>query len=263
MASRSIARSEGTAGVAVTIRLSFRLALLVLALLVAVPLHLIFLLVRARSPWPRLFLKSVARICGAVVIVHGVRPKAHVFYVSNHVSWLDIPVLAGVTGAAFVAQAPIANWPLIGWLSKLNRTIFVSRTERMTIAQQIDTLRNAIDHDQPVVVFPEGTTTDGQSLLPFKPSLFAVVTPPPRPLLIQPVLIDYGAMVPEYAWVNDEPAGDNAMRILKRRGTFQVNVRFLDPIDPDVLTDRKAITAESRKRIADALSASLGGNAIV
>jgi 1-acyl-sn-glycerol-3-phosphate acyltransferase len=263
MASRSNAKADSANTPAGTIRLTVRLTLLVFALIIAVPLHLIFRLVRLPSPWPRLFLGSVARISGAVVITHGARLKSDVFYVSNHVSWLDIPVLAGATGAAFVAQSAIAGWPLIGWLSKLNRTVFVARADRMTIAQQIETLRDALDHHQPIVVFPEGTTTDGQSLLPFKPSLFAVVTPPPRPMMIQPVLIDYGRVVPEFAWINDESAGANALRLLRRRGTFPVNVKFLDPIDPVASPNRKTITAESRNRIADALSASLGGVAIV
>jgi 1-acyl-sn-glycerol-3-phosphate acyltransferase len=259
MASRSIAKAEGGG----SLRLALRLTFLVLALAIAVPLHLIFRAFRLPSHLPRLFLGTVARICGARLSTHGTRLNADVFYVSNHVSWLDIPVLSAATGSAFVAQAPIADWPLIGWLSKLNRTIFVARAERMTVAQQIETLRSALGHRQPVVIFAEGTTTDGQSLLPFKPSLFEVVAPPPHPMRVQPVLIDYGKIVPEFAWVGDEPVGDNAMRLLKRRGTFPVRVEFLEPIDPARFPDRKSIAAESRKRIADALSASLGGVAIV
>jgi 1-acyl-sn-glycerol-3-phosphate acyltransferase len=259
MALQSNARTD----VVGTVRLALRLIILVLALAVAVPLHLAFTLLRLSSPFPRIFLKSVARVAGATVQIDGAPLKSDVLYVSNHVSWLDIPVLAGATGAAFVAQAEIAGWPLIGWLSKLNRTIFITRADRMTIAGQVETLRAALDHHQPVVVFPEGTTTDGQSLLPFKPSLFAVVTPPPRPMMIQPILIDYGAIVPDYAWINDEAAGANAMRLLKRRGTFPVRVHFLPPIDPAAYPDRKSIAFEARKRIADALSASLGGIAIV
>jgi 1-acyl-sn-glycerol-3-phosphate acyltransferase len=198
-----------------------------------------------------------------LVSIHGSQRTSDVFFVSNHVSWLDVPVLAGATGAAFVAQSAIEGWPLIGWLSRMNRTVFVSRTDRMTISKQVDTLRDALDHHQPVVVFPEGTTSDGQSLMPFKPSLFAVVAPPPRPMMVQPVLINYGAMVPDYAWIDEEGVGANAARLLRRRGTFPVVVHFLEPIDPFVVTDRKTIAAETRKRIADALSTSLGGIAIV
>jgi 1-acyl-sn-glycerol-3-phosphate acyltransferase len=259
MASRSIAKADFGGSIRLTLRLTF----LALALAIALPLHLIFRVFHLPSPWPRLFLGSVARICGAVVSIRGARVRSDVFYVSNHISWLDIPILAGPTGAAFVAQALIADWPVIGWLSKLNRTIFVARADRMTVGQQIETLRNALDHHQPVVIFPEGTTTDGQSLLPFKASLFEVVSPPPRPMMVQPVLIDYGKIVPEFAWVGNEPAGANAVRLMRRRGTFRVCVEFLQPIDPADFPHRKSVTVESRKRIADALSASLGGIAIV
>ncbi len=82
-------------------------------------------------------------------------------------------------------------------------------------------------------------------------------------MMVQPVLVDYGTMVPEYAWIDEEGVGANAGRLLRRQGTFPVVVHFLDPIDPFVVTDRKAIAAETRKRIADALSTSLGGVAIV
>jgi 1-acyl-sn-glycerol-3-phosphate acyltransferase len=263
MASHSIAKADRIGAVRGYIRFAARLFLLVASIAVAVPPHLIFRAVRLPSPFPRLFLGAVARICGAVVSVRGSRLTSDVFYVSNHITWLDVPVLAGATGAAFVAQSAIAGWPLIGWLSRMNRTIFVARTERMTIAEQIETLRDAIDHHQPVVVFPEGTTGDGLGLLPFKPSLFAVVAPPPRPMMVQPVLIDYGAMVPDYAWIDEERIGANVAQLLRRRGTFPVCAHFLEPIDPVALPDRKAITAETRKRIADALSASLGGVAIV
>jgi 1-acyl-sn-glycerol-3-phosphate acyltransferase len=245
------------------VRFAARVALIIISLLLSLPLHLIFTAFGAPSPWPRLFLGAVARVCGALVTTQGTQLKSGVLYVSNHISWLDIPVLAGPTGAAFVAQAAIADWPLIGALSKLNRTVFVRRSDRMTVAGQVDTLRDALDHHQPVVIFPEGTTTDGQSLLPFKPSLFAVVTPAPRPMLVQPVFIDYGMIMREFAWIGDEGVGANAMRLLKRRGTFSVVVHFLEPIDPGIITNRKEITAESRKRIAGALTASLDGVAIV
>ncbi len=237
--------------------------MLAIALGVALPLHLAVRFLRLPSTVPRLFLARVARICGAVVSVHGKALTKDVFFISNHISWLDIPVLAGQTGAAFIAQAPMADWPLIGWLAKLNRTVFVSRTDRLTVSQQIATLRDALDHRQPVVLFPEGTTTDGQSLLPFKPSLFEVVMRPSRKLLVQPVLLNYGSAATDIAWIGEEGAGENAVRLLRRRGKFPVRVELLDPVDPNAFPDRKALTAEIRKRMTKALSASLGGVAIV
>ena len=189
----------------------------------------------------------------------GKRLRRDVIHVANHLSWIDIPILGGASGTAFVSQDKIAEWPLVGWLAKLNHTVFVSRTDRLGVAGQIAALRAALDAAYPITIFPEGTTTDGRSLLPFKPSLFAVMAPPPRPLMVQPVLLDFGAAGPDIAWIGDETAPDNAWRLLSRWGSFAVRVVFLDPFDPRDFADRKAIAQEARGRIQAALSASLGG----
>jgi len=244
-------------------RFCIRIAVLVVIMGICVPMHLLWRVFRLPSPWPRWFLAEVGWVCGMMVVREGAPLKRDVFYVANHVSWLDIPALASLTGAAFVAQAPMADWPLIGWLSKLNHTVFVSRTDRLSVDTQVSELRAALDERQPVAIFPEGTTTDGHSLLPFKRSLFEVVVPPPRPMMVQPVLVDFGVVGPELAWIGEESFADNAVRVLSRPGVFTVKVRFLEPFDPAAYADRKAIAAEARARIAAALSASLGGIAIV
>jgi lyso-ornithine lipid O-acyltransferase len=259
MASPSIGRANllGKA------RLGIRVAILIFVLAICVPFHLLWRLLRLPSPWPRWFLAEVAWVCGAMVENRGTPLRHNVFYVVNHISWIDVPVLASLTGAAFVAQAPMADWPLIGWLAKLNHTVFVSRTDLLSVDTQIAELRAALDEKQPVAIFPEGTTTDGRSLLPFKKSLFEVVVPPPRPMMIQPVLLDFGDVAPDIAWIGEESFPDNAVRVLSRPGVFTVRVHFLEPFDPGDHADRKAIAAAARQRIADALSASLGGLAIV
>jgi len=259
MASLSIAKTDPLGWVI----FATRIAALLFLLLFCLPPHCVWRLFRLRSPWPRMFLAGVARIAGAHVAIGGRRLRRDVFYVANHLSWIDIPVLAGATGTAFVAQDGIAKAPLVGWLASLNNTIFIARTDRLGIGTQIAALRDALDAHQPVAIFPEGTTTDGHSLLPFKPPLFAVMAPPPRPMMVQPVLLDYGAAAAEIAWVGEEAGDDNAIRVLKRRRGFRVAVTFLEPFDPSALDGRKAIAAEARTRIRAALSASLGGAAIV
>lgn len=259
MASLSIARADPLG----LILLAGRLAAVVALLLFCLPPHFIWKLFRQPSPWPRLFLGTVARICGADVKCIGTALRHDVFFVSNHLSWLDILVMAGATGTAFVSKDSLEQAPVVGWLAKLNNTVFIARTDRLSVNAQIESVRAAIEEHQPITVFPEGTTGDGQGLLPFKASLFAVMCPPPRPMMIQPVLLDYGEAAPEIAWVGNEPGDANALRMLKRRRGFDVKVRFLEPFDPAHYPDRKAIAAEARKRIAAALSASLGGRAIV
>ena len=241
------------------LRLVSRVAWLFAAVALCVPLHGLWRTFGRVSPWPQRFLGIAARACGARVTIAGEARLHDVFYVANHLSWIDICILGGATGTAFVSQDKIRDWPIIGWLAQLNHTVFVSRTERMTVGSQVDELRAALAEHQPVAIFPEGTTTDGRSLLPFKAPLFAVLFPPPRTLVIQPVLLDFDETGKSLAWIGEETAPENAWRVLSRPGSFDVTVRFLEPFDPGDHQHRKMITAEARRRIVAALSESLGG----
>lgn len=240
------------------VRLWFRVARLALALLVHVPLHYLFRLVRLPSPWPRLFLASAARIAGAKVKRVGTPLKRDVFYVSNHVSWIDILALGGASGTAFVAKAEIAASPLVGWLAGLNRTVYVKRENRMGVAEQINQLRDALAETWAVTIFPEGTTTDGKSLLPFKTPMLRVLEPPPPGVMVQPVMLDYGAAGEDIGWIGQERGLNNAKRVLARKQRFRLRVHFLEPFDPRDFPGRKAIAAESRRRIEEALVRTLG-----
>jgi len=167
--------------------------------------------------------------------------------------------LGGVTGTAFVAQDRIADWPVFGWLARLNHTVFVSRTDKMQVGEQIAQVRKVVATQRMLALFPEGTTTDGRSLLPFKTALFAVLVPPPVDVKIQTVLIDFDDDGRELAWIGVETAPQNAWRVLTRKGTITCRVHFHPPFDPGEHPNRKAVSAECRRRIATALSASLGG----
>ncbi|WP_246218730.1 lysophospholipid acyltransferase family protein [Parasphingorhabdus halotolerans] len=201
--------------------------------------------------------------CGAVVRTSGKRLENDVFYVSNHITWFDIPIIAGQTGCTFIAQDGIASWPVIGTLCRINKTIFVSRTSRMNVGGQIEIVREALEEKYPITVFPEGTTTDGHSLLPFKPSLFQAMAPPPRPIMVQPMLLNYGKVSKDIAWIGEESAAANAVRLFSRFGAIQATLHFLEPFDPADFGDRKSICAEAERRISRALSASLSGEAVV
>ena len=240
------------------LRLSVRVAALVLALLICVPLHYLFRIVAYGSPFPKIFLSMATRIVGARVRTSGVHLKRDVFYISNHVSWVDILALAGTSGTAFVAKQELSEVPVIGWLCRLNRTVFVKRENRMNVAAQINDLREALADNWSVTVFPEGTVTDGQSLLPFKTSMLSVLEPPPPGVLVQPVVIDYRENAEELGWVGDESGVNNAKRVMGRRGTFRLDVYFLEPFSPEDFRGRKAIGNEARRRIEDKLVEVLG-----
>ncbi len=245
-------------GLAGDFRIWGRSFLLALALSVAVPLHHLFRLIKYGSPFPMYFLRWAARVIGARVRVHGVPLKRDVFFMPNHVSWFDIPVLGGITGSAFVSRAEIGEMFMLGWMARLNRTVFIKREAKLNIAAQINALREALADTWSVVIFPEGTVTDGHSLLPFKTSMISVLEPPPPGMLVQPVVIDYGPIAEWIAWLDQESGINNARRIFARPGTFTVNVYFLDPFDPHDFPGRKNIAAQARKQIEEQLTSSLG-----
>jgi len=184
-----------------------------------------------------------------------------VFLAANHISWIDILALGGATGTAFVAHDGVGKWPVIGWLAAQNHTILVARADRRGVGGQVQALREALDGHQPVLLFPEGTTNDGVTLLPFKPSLFAVLTPPPRDLLIQPVHVDYGPDAAAIAWYGAEPALANVRRILARKGPLDVTIHLLEPFAPADFPDRKAVAAEARRRIEASMAANTAPSA--
>ncbi|HSJ78544.1 MAG TPA: lysophospholipid acyltransferase family protein [Erythrobacter sp.] len=253
------ARGESTpVSAAGWMRIGLRAAGLIALLIVFVPLHYLFRALAYGSPFPMLFLRYAARVCGARVEVVGTHLKRDVFFVANHLSWVDILAMAGASGTAFVAKAELAEAPVVGWLASLNRTVFVKREHRMGVAEQINALKEALVDNWSVTVFPEGTTTDGQSLLPFKTSMLSVLEPPPPGVLVQPVIMDYGPVAEWIGWIGEESGINNAKRVLSRRGSFKVRLHYLEPFSPEDFRGRKAISQESRRRIEEALIDILG-----
>ena len=196
-------------------------------------------------------------MCGVRLTIVGEPLRRDSLVVCNHQSWLDILILGGATGAAFVAKAELADVPVVGWMCRLNRTIFIKREDRRALGAQIEAVRAGLAQG-PVAIFAEGTTNDGTVLLPFKPALLQVLDPAPAGVRVQPLFLDYGAAAPEIAW-GEEDGAVNARRVLGRRGSLPVTLHCLEPFDPAELGDRKAIAAEARRRIVEAIAASGSG----
>jgi 1-acyl-sn-glycerol-3-phosphate acyltransferase len=230
-------------------RLTLRVIMMVAGLIACLPLHYLWKLFGRKSPWPRIFLGWVGYAAGIRKHVTGQPLAGHVLFVSNHLSWLDIMLIAGASGAAFVSKDDVARWPIIGWLASLNKTIFVARTQKGAVRNQADALRTALASGQPVALFPEGTTEGGIEILPFRASLMASLFPPLHGVKVQPVALDYGEAAHDIAWTNKEAAGANVKRVLSRRGTIPVTISFLEPIDPADIADRKTLADTARKEI--------------
>lgn len=182
----------------------------------------------------------------------GPKPYPHSLLVANHLSWLDILVLASATGCAFVSKDRLGN-RLVHWLADQNRTLYVDRTARRAAGDQVTAIRRALQRRQPLALFPEGTTGPGDHLLPFRSTLLAAVAPPPEDVSVQPVAIDYASAAQEIAW-HHEPALRNVIRILGRKGRVPVTVRLLERLP--ALDDRKRLARLAHDRIAASLTAS-------
>jgi len=237
-------------------RLILRSLLILLGLLACVPLHYLAKLVGGRSRWPRRFLWWVGYAAGMRVRTTGAPLPAHVLFAGNHLSWLDIMVLAGATGTAFVSKAEVGRTPVIGWLADFNNTVYVERRDRGAAGSQAQALRAALATGQPVALFPEGGTDGGVETLPFRASLFSSLFPPMPGVMVQPVAIDYGRAGADIAWTGDEPALANVKRVLSKAGTTSVTLHFMPPMDPAAFADRKDIANAAHARVAAALEPS-------
>ena len=237
------------------LRAAVRLSGIALLLLVCIPLYYFSHLLHLPNPWPRVFLSGLARIAGVELSYRGNRAKGGVLLIANHVSWIDIPALAAATGSAFVGHDGLAAIPLIEWLCRMNRTVFVARHDRASIAEQVEAVRAALSHSGVLTIFPEGTTSDGVGLLPFKSALLSAFEPLPDRIAVQPVLLDYGAQAADIAWIGEEHGLDNFMRILARPRPVRLTINYLPALSGANLASRKTIAAAAREAIGRALAA--------
>lgn len=242
----------GTMG---ALRALCRLLLMLGLLLVCVPLYYLWHALRLHNPWPRLFLAGIGRIAGVRVSIAGERPCGSAFLISNHVSWIDIPAIAAACGSAFVGHDGLASTPLLKHLCAMNDTVFVARHDRKSVQRQIEDVRRAIRDTGALTIFPEGTTSDGTGLLPFKSSLLSALEPVPQGISVIPVLLDFGAEAADIAWVGTEHGVANFVRILARRRPVRLTVRFLPALTPAQTADRKAMAAAAREELLAALHA--------
>ena len=207
-----------------------------------------------RSPWPQRFLRWVGWVCGARVRTIGDPVRPHSLLVANHLSWLDIVIMAGETGCAFVSKDTLGHG-FLHWLADQNGTIYVRRSHRKGAKDQAIQIARALEGERPIALFPEGTTGAGNELLPFRSTLLEAATYADKNVAVRPVALDYGAALRDIVWWN-EPGMANVMRVLGRKGTMPVTVRLLDPI---AHSDRKTLALNARAAIETALAASDSG----
>ena len=237
-----------------------RLAGLIGLFLAYVPPHLLSKWLLGRSNWPPRFLRHGALIVGVRPRLEGAPLAAHSFVIANHISWLDIMILGGWAGTAFIAKAELEGTPLLGWIADQNRTLYVERSARGEVQHQVRRIAEALEHRQPLTVFPEGTTGGGRHLLPFRSTLMEAVAPAPPGSVVRPVALDYGDHADVVGWHSGEGGLANFKRVLGHRGTIPMTVRMLDPLP--ATDDRKALARQARQSIAAALSSLAAPDAV-
>jgi len=219
---------------------------------------------RSKVAFARLYWSVSSRLLGLQVRMIGALagPTAgrRVVFVSNHSSWLDIPVLGGTLDACFVAKDEVAGWPFVSTIARLGRTVFVSR-QRHATGRERDALRARLAAGDNLLLFPEGTTSDGSRVLPFRSAFFAIAEGE-NPPLIQPVSIVYDrlgglptgrACRPVFAWYGDMDLASHFWRFAQHRG-LRVSVLVHAPLDPATFASRKALAEAVWRSVADGAS---------
>lgn len=243
------------------IRAVRRLVLILLWTLIAVAVQAVCLLLPGRlwSRFARTYWRTMCWLLGIRVRLagHEAEPGRPVVFVSNHSSWLDVPVLGGQLEVCFVSKDDVAHWPLVSTVAKLGRTIFISR-QKAAIARERDLMLARLGQGDNLLLFPEGTTSDGSRVLPFRSGFFAVFEAGIRPL-VQPVSVVYDrldglptgrASRPLFAWYGDMDMLTHFWRLAQHRG-LRATVLLHPPIDPALYSDRKALARATWSRVAD------------
>lgn len=235
--------------------------------------QLALLLSRSRGArlLPRLYHRLTCRIIGIDVEQRGaISPAYPTLFVSNHGSYLDIPILGGLIEGSFVAKTEVARWPVFGWLARMQRTVFVDR-KRGTAHRQRDDLQRRLDAGDNLVLFPEGTSNDGNRVLPFRSALFSVAEREVdgRPLTVQPVSVAYvgmGALPmghrnrPYLAWYGDMTLGAHLWNFTRLQ-RVRVVVEFHAPVSIADFGSRKALAQYCYDKVSGGVSVAIAGRA--
>jgi 1-acyl-sn-glycerol-3-phosphate acyltransferase len=220
---------------------------------------------------PMLYHRLCCRLMGIDVVQIGEMSRRRpTLFVSNHTSYLDITVLGSVIQGSFVAKAEVAQWPVYGWLAKLQRTVFVER-RRQTSHRQRDQLKERLAAGDNLILFPEGTSNDGNRVLPFRSALLSVAEAEAKNrLLIQPVSIAYVALNgipmghglrPLVAWYGDMTLGPHLWQF-SRLGKITVIVEFHPPVNLVTIGDRKGLARHCSVAVAAGVERALTGRAL-
>jgi 1-acyl-sn-glycerol-3-phosphate acyltransferase len=200
-----------------------------------------------RAAWLQHSSRRMLRIFKTEIRTSGAVPKSGLL-VSNHLSYVDILVIATTTPAIFVAKREVKSWPVFGWFARLAGTVFVDRERRARVGETTNEIQAALDQGALVVLFPEGTSSNGETVLPFKSSLLEPATRQTHSLfasLIQ-YKIDDGDVGEEVCYWKDMTLVPHLINLLSKR-TIRASVRFTQIREGS--TDRKELARQLHSEI--------------
>lgn len=237
--------------------------------LAVVPPQYIFLLLhkgQGAYALPHIWQRGVCWIFRLKVRTEGTPNKnGQTIYVSNHLSYLDIPVIGSTLRASFVAKNDVASWPVFGFLSRMQQTAFISRTSK-DASKEKNTLEGMMHDGKSLIIFPEGTSTDGRDVLPFKSSLFSLALKHANPnLMIQPFTLQLDLVeghtpatqddMDLYAWHRDMTTElpPHLWRFALSKGA-QVTLKFHPPLKACEYGDRKILAKACHDNVSKGLT---------
>jgi len=246
----------------------FKLFLFFCISLILVPLQMLVLSIhKGQGAYiiPHFWQKCVCGIFRLKVSVIGTPlRKQQVIYVSNHLSYLDIPVIGSIIPASFVAKKDVSSWPVFGFLSRLQQTAFIDRS-RNAAAKETSALDIMLNERKSLILFPEGTSTDGTEVVPFKSSLFSLAlkkdvnNPPIQPFAIKIISVDRHPPATQelrdiYAWHRNMTTElpQHLWRFSLSRGA-RIELEFFPAIHTDENSDRKILAGNCYQTIARAI----------
>ncbi len=255
------------------LRTALALSYVAMGTLVLVPLQLISM---KTGLWRetvilKIWHRVILRALGIRVHVTGARAAQRpLLVVANHISWTDIPVLGAVADVRFIAKADMQGWPLVGFLSRLQRTVYIERERRRKSGDQAGEIAVRLVNGEAMVLFAEGTTGDGNLMLPFKSTLFgaatmAIAEGAAEEVAIQPVAIAYTRLHgmplgrrfrPLASWIGDQDLASHAKALLGN-GAMDVEVRFGEPVIFKAGDNRKHAARLVEERVRAQFAAAL------
>jgi 1-acyl-sn-glycerol-3-phosphate acyltransferase len=254
------------------IRVFLALAFVAIGSLVLVPLQMLSM---KTGWWPETFIlkiwhRMIVRALGIRIHVKGsLSSRRPLLVASNHISWTDIMVLGSMVDVTFIARADMKGWPLIGMLSKLQRTVFIERERKRSSGDQASEIAARMADGDAMVLFAEGSTGDGNVMLPFKSTLFGAasmaISEGTAEVFIQPVAIAYTRLHgvplgrrhrPLAAWIGDEDLVPH-LKVLLAEGALDVEVHFGEPIAFSKGSNRKQTSKLMEDKVREMMQAAL------